>query len=371
MSKHITKYSIVYWEKLGFTEEESLEKVLIYKQLKRKNKKICIEYWLQRGFSNEEAVSKISEIQSENSKKVKNRFNPRKLQSWINKGFSNEEAEKNVKLTQKKSSRLNIIFWTNKGFSNEEAVAKISEIQSENSKKVKNHTNDVNIEYYLNKGFSKEEAILKIKERQAVGRLDRFIQRYGEEEGRKKWKERQIKWQNTMKDKSKEEKKRINKLKGCTLENMIRKYGEIDGTEKYYKWNEKIHTSNFYSNISQELFYKLLENIDDKENVKFATHNNEKIIQKDHKYYLYDFCYKKKIIEFNGDIWHANPNLYKETDYPNPYLKNLTAKNIWEFDNIKNNIVKNKGYKILIIWEKDYRENYKEQLLKCLNFLQI
>jgi hypothetical protein len=33
-----------------------------------------------------------------------------------------------------------------------------------------------------------------LKERQAVGRLERFIERYGEEEGKKRWQDRQEKW---------------------------------------------------------------------------------------------------------------------------------------------------------------------------------
>ena len=47
---------------------------------------------------------------------------------------------------------------------------------------------------------------------------------------------RQIKWQTTLKNKSIDERNRINNLKGITLENMIRKWGEVDGPEKYMDW---------------------------------------------------------------------------------------------------------------------------------------
>ena len=113
-----------------------------------------------------------------------------------------------------------------------------------------------------------------------------------------------------------------------------------------------------------------MKNINDKENVKFATQDGEKVIQKGSICYLYDFCYNKKIIEFNGDKWHANPEIYKETDTPNPY-SNLSAKEIWKFDEIKNTFAKTAGYDILIIWESDYKTNKGEQIKKCLNFLNL
>ena len=58
------------------------------------------------------------------------------------------------------------------------------------------------------------------------------------------------------------------------------------------------------------------------------------------KIYLYDFKWKNKIIEFNGDLYHANPNKYIESDTPLSKIKsiknkNITAKEIWDFDSVK------------------------------------
>jgi hypothetical protein len=172
-----------------------------------------------------------------------------------------------------------------------------------------------------------------------------------------------------MQSKSPEEKERINKLKGITLENMIRKWGEVDGTEKYNIYINK--RNNLYSDISQELFFEILKYIKDKQNVKYATHNKEKVIKYKEKNYFYDFCYNKKIIEFNGDLWHANPKIYNENDCPNIFNRNITAKQIWEKDNIKNNIAKNKNYDVFVIWEKDYNENKQLILVQCLIFLNL
>lgn len=66
------------------------------------------------------------------------------------------------------------------------------------------------IQYFIDKGLTEDEAITALKERQAVFSLEKCIMKYGEIEGVKRWKERQIKWQNTLNSKSEEEIKRIN-----------------------------------------------------------------------------------------------------------------------------------------------------------------
>lgn len=52
--------------------------------------------------------------------------------------------------------------------------------------------------------------------------------------------------------------------------------------------------------------------------------------------------------------------IYPET--PNPYSKNITSKEIWEYDKIKNDELIKLGYTIVIVWEADYKIN-KEQII--------
>lgn len=80
-----------------------------------------------------------------------------------------------------------------------------------------NRSYNTRIEYYTDKGYSEEESKILLKERQATGRLDKFINRYGEDEGIKKWKERQEKWQNTLKSKPQKEIDEINKRKSSGI----------------------------------------------------------------------------------------------------------------------------------------------------------
>lgn len=264
-------------------------------------------------------------------------------------------------------------YWIYHGFSEKESIKKCSKFQQEQSKKVKNRANCRSINYWIKAGLSEEEAINKVKEIQSTNSLNNFIKRYGKKKGKIKWKERQAKWQETLQNKPLKEKQRINSLKGITLENMIRKWGEIDGPEKYNDWKNAIikngNRSGSISHISQELFFILLKDIKDKNNVKFGKHNKEFYIKYKNKCYFYDFKYKNKIIEFNGDLFHANPKLYEDYDNPNPYNKNLTAKQIWNIDNIKMQLAKNKGYEILVIWESEYKKDKNSQITICKNFI--
>lgn len=77
---------------------------------------------------------------------------------------------------------------------------------------------------------------------------------------------------------------------------------------------------------------------------------------------FYDIvCSKRmKAIEYNGDYWHANPNLY-EADY---YVKKVkkSAKEIWERDQIKLNCLLERGFEVKVVWESDFLKN--EEMLK-------
>lgn len=321
----------------------------------------------KQGYSGDYALKVAKE-----QRKLKNKWiSPFNIKFWINKGLTEEEAKYKVNSFRK----INKEYWLERGFTENEAIQKISDFQKEQAQKFKNskkvHKNSMHKNYWIERGFTKEEAIQKVKERQSVGSLENFQKRFGKKEGLEKWKLRQINWQKTMNAKSYEEKLRINKLKANTLENMILKYGNIEGTVKYENWIKHYSQCGvlLYSEISQQLFLKILDKIKDKENVKFGKHNDEFYLKTKSSFYLYDFKYKDKIIEFNGDLWHANPILYEETDYPNPFLKGFTSKQIWEKDKIKNDYAISKGFQVLVIWEKEYNENKEFIVDKCLNFL--
>jgi len=116
---------------------------------------------------------------------------------------------------------------------------------------------------------------------------------------------------------------------------------------------------------------ELFNDISQKINGDFYFGDREYVLRRKPKWtYVLDFYddKTKKIIEFNGDFWHANPDIYKETDI-NPYSKE-TAKEIWVRDNERiENIQKNYNG-VLIIWESEYKKNPSLVLDNCINFLK-
>lgn len=173
------------------------------------------------------------------------------------------------------------------------------------------------------------------------------------------------KWKNSM-------------SKVFTLDWFIQKYGEELGKQKYQERSDKIskqtvgHNRNKNnhsqcSKVSQELFWELYKQLDFNE-VYFMELNHEYSCGTAQNF---DFVVvdNKKVIEFNGDKWHANPKLFEENDIIMPGFLNMKAKQIWQKDILKQNKVVKNGYEIKIIWESDYYKNKEKVILECINFL--
>ena len=373
------------------------------------------KYWQLLGWSDVEITTKLKEVKVKsfpNGSPMNISFWLKKINPITNKLYTEEEANFKIKSQRK----FNKEYYLVRGYTEEEAREEVYKFQSFLSKKfhVKEklnpekyaHCSPRKKEFFMSKGLTEEEAIKALKKKQAHGSLENYIKRLGEEEGKKKCKERQEKWQNTIKSKQQEEIDKINKSKAITLERMISKYGEIEGPERYFNWKSKVrHTEEnyikrlgeeegkkkwdiylenkikrissnnkqFFSKISQELFDILYKNIEDNENIFYATLNKEIFMKDNKKIYFYDFTdlKNKKIIEFNGDYWHANPEIYNENDTLNfSSKKKILAKEIWNYDMIKINFAKSKGFDILVVWESEFRENKEIIMNKCLNFLK-
>lgn len=90
------------------------------------------------------------------------------------------------------------------------------------------------------------------------------------------------------------------------------------------------------------------------------------------KYFCFyvDFMYNNKIIEFYGDYFHANPNLYKSDKIIGSKYKYYSAEEIWKRDFDRINLIKEKGFDILIIWEYDYKKNKEEIINKCIRWIK-
>jgi very-short-patch-repair endonuclease len=192
--------------------------------------------------------------------------------------------------------------------------------------------NNTQLEYWIDKGFSEEESKQKRKERQSTFNLDKCIKKYGETEGVRRFTERQNKWQESL------------------LKNGNLKLG--------------------FSKASQILFDEI--SIVTNRKYKYATNGGEfKISKVNGGIWIFDFTDEenKKIIEFNGDEYHANPIKFKENDYPHPFRKTKTSKEIWNKDAEKIKAAEDNGFKVLVVWDSEFKKNKKETIEKCLNFL--
>jgi hypothetical protein len=167
-------------------------------------------------------------------------------------------------------------------------------------------------DYWIKRGYSEQEAEQKQKERQTTFSLD--------------------KWKKTLNSKPEEEIKRINKLK-CSG-------GSIS--------------------LAEQLIFDTLKKSYEVEQQYTISKN---------KPYIYDIRSGNKLIEYNGDYWHCNPNKYNSTFFHK--TKNMTATEIWDRDSDKIKFAEDNGFSVLVIWEKDFKENPEREIKKCLTFMKM
>lgn len=122
------------------------------------------------------------------------------------------------------------------------------------------------------------------------------------------------------------------------------------------------------SYIANEFFESIYDKVkQDFKNIMFLK-PELRLYSNETKYY-YDFtiCDINKIIEFNGDYWHCNPNKYT-FDYIHK-KSNKTASEIWDKDKNKIDCAIKNGYSLITIWEGEYRADKEKTIKKCLNFI--
>jgi G:T-mismatch repair DNA endonuclease (very short patch repair protein) len=115
---------------------------------------------------------------------------------------------------------------------------------------------------------------------------------------------------------------------------------------------------------AEEFFADLADKV--KLDAMYKPHSKEFFIRKNETVvYRYDFTVLslKKIIEFNGSYWHANPKMYP-ADF---VVFNMTAQEIWDRDEDKRKLAEQQGFEVLIVWDD---MPYKDALQLCLNFLR-
>lgn len=218
-------------------------------------------------------------------------------------------------------------------------------------------------------GWTKEQFDSFNKSRAVT--LDNLVKKYGEIEGKNKFeaycnKQRKTKSKEYVIEKYGEEYwKNLCKEKGLTLNTFERVYGK-QGKQKYEEYLNK--RKKYTSNISIKYFNSLLENNSEIFNNLTIYYGNKNEFgffdELTNNYYFIDFCIPelKIAIEFNGNYFHANPMYYND-NYSNFWHTKQTAKDIWKNDEIKYNAIENKGFKLFVVWEDDINNKKLENTI--------
>jgi len=82
-------------------------------------------------------------------------------------------------------------------------------------------------------------------------------------------------------------------------------------------------------------------------------------------YVIYDIKHHDCIIEFNGDYWHANPKIYKDTTI----IRGKLATDIQQRDMLKLKTAQDLGFRTLVVWESEYKQNKELIIQKVCKWL--
>ena len=301
---------------------------------------------------------------------------------------------------------------------------KYPEYQKKNKSRVFNQMNYIT-EYAFD--ISHDIALKWMKEKYAITE-DNLVKKWGEEIGKKKWKlycdkqsltntfeykKEKYKW-------TKDQFDRYNKSRSITLEIMIEKYGENLGIIKWNDYVEKQKTTKskdyvvnkhgeefwknqckskshtfetylnryksseiankklieFYSKLcspscvsksSQAYFEKIDEILGKKYKTYFFNKNGKEYGKNLGSRWVYLDYFISELslnIEYNGDLFHGNPDIFGPEDEPIPF-NNLKAKDIWKNDEEKIKLLEEKyNIKTIVIWESNLPE--VEELIKII-----
>jgi hypothetical protein len=260
-------------------------------------------------------------ILAEQSKRKTNHF-LNKLSTWINAGYTEQESREKVSEIQKSRSLVSPA--TQQGAS-EYSIRCVG--------------------YWMRKGYAEKDAKLKVSESQR----------------RHHTAERNERWQQTLNNKSIEEKRLINLKRGHSIESyMARGYSEDDATMASIDYFSR---RNNYSKSSQSFFNLLESLLGEHHRVYYKAKNYEKQFNGKNVDFYDEVT--NTVVEYYGDFWHRNPNKYDAF-----YIAyGRTSQEIWESDkNRISQILLHKHVKnVIIVWESEVisnPQNTAEKILK-------
>lgn len=215
-----------------------------------------------------------------------------------------------------------------------------------------------------------------------------LIQRYGEELGKQRWKEycdkqaetNTFEYKQAAHGMTKEEFDEYNKSRSCTVENFIQRHGEEEGQRR---WQEYCDRQRYTTTL--EYFVETYGEDEGRtkwegfQHGRTIVNRTQSLVEAQCYEYLknsipelesaiclgnmhggpYDFGSKpkKKLIEFYGSYWHADPAVFSDSD-PRVTADELERRTrIRARDAKKRQIAIDMGYDVYVIWENEWRTN--------------
>jgi hypothetical protein len=210
-------------------------------------------------------------------------------------------------------------------------------------------------------GWSREDFDNYNKSRSIT--LDTMVNKYGENIGLIKWND-YIEKQKTTKSKDyvvknygEEFWKNQCKSKGHTLESYLKRYkSETIANEKLIEFYSKLNSPSVVSKSSQAYFNKIDDIIGSKYKTYFYSKDGKEYGKNLGNRWVYLDYFISDInlnIEYNGDLFHGNPDIFGPEDEPIPF-NSVKAKDIWERDAEKIKLLEDKfNIRTIVIWESN------------------
>jgi hypothetical protein len=75
---------------------------------------------------------------------------------------------------------------------------------------------------------------------------------------------------------------------------------------------------------------------------------------------------RKVLVEYYGVYWHGHPERFPDSSIQHPYISHLTIQQIRNRDELKLQILKDRGWVCVVVWENEWQQNREqvEQRLK-------
>ena len=163
----------------------------------------------------------------------------------------------------------------------------------------------------------------------------------------------------------------VKRVPNTKLEYYLNKGFDEETAKALLSERQKTGYYGSHSKECTEFINTLLERINSTENYRFGGYEFKLKSNITGKYYFYDFTdiRKKKIIEFNGDFWHAKNNLTEDELTKLHPVSKKSYKDMLLYDNEKYKFAKKNGYTILVVWESEYKKEPEVVMQKCISFL--